>query len=335
MAERKTRVAVIGTGGTISSIGRDSLDLVEYGDKGHKAEVADVLELFPEAQQGYDIVPVPYRAVSSTLLQPGDWLALNEKIHEIVDQDPSIAGVVITHGTASLEETAYFLHLVLKVDVPVVLVASQRPPTGLSTDAGLNFLNAVRVAASPAARGLGVLAVLNDEIQSAREVTKTSTYRLDTFRTPDFGILGQADPDGTVAFYRRPIRRHAPDTEFDVRRTTALPTVDIVYTYVGADGRIIDALIESGTEGIVNAGFPAGKPTPAQQDSLIEAVRRGIVVVQSHRGGRGRVIARDKTQEMGFVVADNLNPQKARILAMLALTVTKSGDEIQRIFSEY
>jgi len=226
-AQPKRRVALIGTGGTISSIGRGSLDLWEYMDAGRKAEPDELLLRFPEVAAAAEIVPVRFRALSSAAVGPADWLALHSVVHDAVSREAPLDGLVVTHGTATLEETAYFLNLTLKVDATVVLVGSQRPATGLSSDAALNLVNAVRVAGAPEARGLGVLVLLNDEIQAAREVTKTSTLRLETFRSPDVGMLGYADPDGRVAIYRRPVRRHAPGTEFDVRGRADLPRVDI------------------------------------------------------------------------------------------------------------
>ena len=216
MNAAKPRVALIGTGGTISSIGRDSLDLWEYMDTSRKAEPDELLQRFPEVAEAADIVPVRFRAVGSTAIGPADWLALDAAVHDAVAREAPLDGVVITHGTATLEETAYFLNLTLKVDAPVVVVGSQRPATGLSSDAAMNLLNAVRVAGAPAARGLGVLVLLNDEIQAAREVTKASTLRLETFRSPDLGMLGYADPDGRVAIYRKPAR--APRARHGVRR---------------------------------------------------------------------------------------------------------------------
>jgi L-asparaginase len=193
-AQSKRRVALIGTGGTISSIGRGSLDLWEYMDAGRKAEPDELLLRFPEVAEAAEIVALRFRSVSSAAVGPADWLALDAAVHDAVAQAAPLDGVVITHGTATLEETAYFLNLTLKVHATVVLVGSQRPATGLSSDAGLNLLNAVRVAGAPEARGLGVLVLLNDEIQAAREVTKTATLRLETFRSPDVGMLGYADP---------------------------------------------------------------------------------------------------------------------------------------------
>jgi L-asparaginase len=333
--ESKPRVVLIGTGGTISSIGRESLDLWEYMDASRKAEPDELLVRFPEVAEAAEIVCVRFRAMSSAAVGPVDWLALDAAVHAAVSRDAPLDGVVITHGTATLEETAYFLNLTLKVDTTVVLVGSQRPVTGLSSDAGLNLLNAVRVAGARDARGLGVLVLLNDEIQAAREVTKASTLRLETFRSPDLGMLGYADPDGRVAIYRKPTRRHAPGTEFDVRGRTELPRVDIAASYAGADGAAVQAFVAAGAQAIVSASLPPGVTTPGETDALLEARRRGVLIVLSSRAGSGRVLPRTTLRERGFVVADNLNPQKARVLAMLALTRTDDVAEVQRMFDEY
>ncbi len=201
---------------------------------------------------------------------------------QLVAEHADLAGIVIGHGTATLEETAYILNLTLKVAVPVVLVGAQRPSSALSTDAGLNLVNAIRVAASPEARGMGVLVVLNDEIQAARDVTKTSTLRLQTFRSADFGVLGHADGDA-VAFYRRPVRRCCPDTEFDIRSLDALPRVDIAYAYAGGDGTAVRAFIAAGAKGIVSAGFAPGGAPPGEFEALKEAAAQGVVVMQCTR----------------------------------------------------
>ena len=331
----KRRVALIGTGGTISSIGRGSLDLWEYMDTSRKAEPDELLVRFPEVAEAAEIVSVRFRSVGSTSIGPDEWLALTAAVHDAVGREAPLDGLVITHGTATLEETAYFLHLTLKVDATVVLVGSQRPATGLSSDAGLNLLNAVRVAGAPEARGLGVLVLLNDEIQTARDVTKTSTLRLEAFRSHDLGMLGYADPDGRVAIYRRPSRRHAPDTEFDVRGRTELPRVDIAASYAGADGAAVRAFVAAGARAIVSASLPPGVTTPAETEALLEARRHGVLIVVSSRAGSGRVLPRTHLRRQGLVVADNLTPQKARVLAMLALTRTDDPSEVQRFFDEY
>jgi len=331
----KPRVALIGTGGTISSIGRGSLDLWEYMDTSRKAEPDELLARFPEAAEAAEIVSVRFRAVGSTAIGPAEWIALDAAVHDAVAREAPLDGVVITHGTATLEETAYFLNLAIRVDLTVVIVGAQRPASGLSSDAGMNLVGAVRVAAAPEARGLGVLVVLNDEIQAAREVTKTSTLRLETFRSADVGMLGYADPDGRVAIYRRPARRHAPGTEFDVSGRLDLPRVDIAYSYADADRTAIDAFVAAGARGIVSASLAPGMTTAVEQTALVEARRRGVLVVLSSRAGSGRVLPRAVLRERGFVVADNLLPQKARILAMLALTRSEDPVEVQRMFDQY
>ncbi len=238
------------------------------------------------------------------------------------------------HGTATLEETAYALNLTAKVDVPIVVVGSQRPASALSTDAGLNLVNAVRTAASPQARGMGVLVCLNDEVQSAREVTKTSTARVQTFRSPDFGVLGHADGDAVV-FYRRPTRKHAPDTEFDIRQLDALPRVDIAYSYAGDDGAATRAFVAAGAKGIVAAAFAPGLLSPPEMDALKAALAAGVTVVVSSRAGSGRTFESSRLRNIGLLTADNLKTQKARILLALALTKTSDPAEIRRMFATY
>ena len=334
MSEQQPRVAVIGTGGTISSVGRDGLDIVRYVDVGKIYEVDELLNTFPETLDQADVVPVRLRAMPSTAIGPAEWLEIAAKIHELANNDPDLAGVVVTHGTATLEETAYFLNLTLKVNIPVVLVGAQRPATGLSTDAGMNLVNAIRTAKDPASRGRGVLALLNDEIHFARDVTKTSTLRLQTFKSRDFGLLGHADFD-KIAYYRMPERRRAPDTEFDVRGATALPRVDISLTYAGSDGTVIDALVAAGTKGIVVTAMAPGYTTPAEHEALCRAADAGVAIVQSTRAGSGRVGDVPSKRAPGAVLADNLTPQKARILLMLGLTATRDSAELQRMFDEY
>jgi L-asparaginase len=330
----KPMIAAIGCGGTISSLGRDSTDVLDYPDFGNKLAIEDVIGRVAEVAAIAEVLPVPFRSVGSTAIGPSEWLELAATIHRLAAERPEIAGFVVAHGTATLEETAYFLHLVLKTDKTVVLVGAQRPASALGSDASINLFGAVRVAIDPAARGLGVLVALNDEIQSAREATKTSTYRLQTFRSPDFGALGHIDGDG-VQIYRRPTRRHSPDTEFDVGRIGALPRVDIAYSYGGADATVVDALVAAGARGIVTAGFAPGIPAPVERQALERAAKAGVVIVQSSRAGSGRVAPRRYLRESGMVAADNLNPQKARILLMLALTRTAEINDIQRIFASY
>lgn len=332
---RLPRVAIIGTGGTISGVGQHRLDFHEYSTSGRFMHVEEVLASVPELDQVAQVTPIRYKNVGSGSIGPDDWLALAGLIDRTASSDPDLAGIVVTHGSATLEETACFLNLALHVPVPVVVTGAMRPSSSLGSDGGLNLLNAVRVASSPDARGLGVLVVLNDEINAARDVSKTSTYRVHTFVSRELGVLGHADPDRLV-FYRRPLRRTAPDTEFHVSDLSALPRVDIIPGYAGADGVMVEAAIAAGARGLVSAGLPPGAPSPLQKDALKKAAATGVVVVQSSRAGAGRVID-DNTalRKAGFVAADNLTPQKARILLMMALTVTSDLSEIRRIFDTY
>lgn len=331
----RRKICVIGTGGTISFDGRHSLDSYEYMEFGERHEIEQVISRFPEIQAAADIQPVAFRALSSAAVCPTDWLDLVRLIHDLAEGPSAPDGFVVTHGTATLEETAYFLNLVLKTALPVVLVGAQRPKNVLGSDAGPNLLGAVQVAASNEARGLGVLVLLNEEIQAAREVTKTSTHRLEAFQTPDFGMLGYVDPDGRVAIYRRPLRNNAPDTEFNVQALDSLHRVDIVATYAGADASAISAFVAAGARGIVLSSLAPGLVTPNQRDGIISARSNGVLIVQSSRAGSGRVLRRASMREHGIVTADNLNPQKARVLTMLALTVTDDPEKVQAMFDLY
>ncbi len=331
----KPKVAIIGTGGTITSLSSvGPLDLYEYTATGRMLEADQLVEMFPLVREVAEIIPVRFKAVPSTAVSFPEWKQVVLEADKVAAAHPDLAGIVVLHGTASLEETAYALHLAAKVSVPIVLVGAQRPASALSGDAGLNLVNAVRTAASPLSRGLGVLVCLNDEIQAAREVTKTSTARLQTFRTPDFGVLGQADGDA-ISYYRKPVRRGAPDTEFDIRGLDGLPRVDIAYSYAGNDGTATRAFVKAGAKGIVAAGFAPGMLAPAEMEALREAVAAGVIVAVSSRAGSGRTFASSKIVDAGFITADNLNPQKARILLALALTRTGDPAEIKRMFATY
>ena len=323
----KPRILVIGTGGTIASVGAGSLDVLDYPDYGTRLEMAAVLARVPEVERFATVRAVDYRAVPSSAIGPADWLALARLVAAHAgDAD----GFVITHGTSTLEETAYFLDLVLTIPQPVVLVGAQRPISAVGSDAPMNLVAAVRTAAAPTASGLGVLVVLNDEIHAAREVSKTSTYRVQTFRTPDFGALGQVDGDG-VQIYRHPVHRQAGG--FDVAALAALPRVDIAYSYAGADGAAIDAFVAAGAAGIVSAGFAPGLTAPDELAALRRARKAGVLVVQSSRVGSGRIAPRRFLRAEGFIGADNLTPQKARILLALALTRTRELAAIEAMFA--
>lgn len=332
---KKPKVALISTGGTITSLSiLGELDVFEYSSTGTRLDAHGMLEKFPQAKSVADVIPVAFDTLLSTAVSFPHWKKLAEVIAQLTVEHSDLAGVVILHGTSSLEETAYALNLGLKTDIPVVLTGAQRPASALSTDAGMNIFNAVRLAACTEARDLGVLVCLNDEIQSAREVTKTSNGRLQTFRSPDFGALGHVDGD-RIVIYRSPTRRRTPDTEFDLRKIEQLPRVDIAYSYAGGDGVAVQAFIQAGAKGLVGAAFAPGLLSPEEFTAMESAVKQGLTVAISSRAGSGRTFAPSKMREAGFIQADNLTPQKTRILLAMALTQTKDRAEIQRMFDTY
>ena len=328
------RIAVIGTGGTISSLGAGSLDVLDYPDFGQKLTSEALLDRFAETRLVADPVPITFRQVGSTAIGPKDWLELRALIHQTAREQPDIAGFVIPHGTATLEETGFFLNLTLAIDKPVALVGAQRPASALGSDAGTNLVDALRVAGSSEARGKGVLVVLNNEIHPARDVVKTSTYRVQTFRSFDYGALGHVDGDG-VHFYRAPLKAHMPDTPFAGRDFAGLPRVDVIYSYAGADGDLVEAAVKAGARGLVSAGFAPGTPSPAQQAAFLAAAKSGVVVVQCSRAATGRIAPRRRLRETGIVAGEDFSPQKARILLMLMLTETADIARIQQAFQTY
>jgi L-asparaginase len=330
----RKKVAFIGTGGTISSIGKGPLDILDYTANNTMLHAEEILAAVPSVNEVADLLVVKFRNIPSPAIYFPEWKELVALCERLVQENLDLTGIVIGHGTATLEETAYFLNLTLKVPVPVVVVGSQRPLSGLSTDAAMNLVAAIRTAASPASRGRGVLVVLNDEIQAAREVTKTSTFRLQTFRTPDFGVLGSVDGDH-VRYYRRTERRNAPETEFDIGQLDALPRVEIAYAYAGSDGSAIRAFMAAGAKGIVVAAFAPGMATPGDIEAIKDAIKAGVTIVLSTRAGSGVALDGAKSRALGMLTADNLNPQKARLLLALALTATSEPDEIRRIFATY
>lgn len=328
------KIAFIGTGGTISSLGVGPLDIIHYGAHKTMLPAGDILAAVPQVMDVAEVFPVAFANVPSPSIGFAEWKALALQCVTLVGDHPDLAGIVIGHGTATLEETAFALDMLVKVNIPVVMVGSQRPLSGLASDAASNLVGAVRVAADERSRGRGVLVLLNDEIHPARDVTKTATYRLQTFKAHDFGMLGYVDGP-IVSYYRRTERVTAPETEFAPNRIESLPRVDICYAYAGADGADVDAFVAAGAQGIVSAGFAPGMAPPGQMAALERAAKSGVAVVQCTRAGSGMVHDSDRLAGLGFVPADNLNPQKARILLALALTRSRKRSEIIRIFKTY
>lgn len=262
-------------------------------------------------------------------------LKLANRINALLAQD-NVDGVVVTHGTDTMEETAYFLNLVVKSDKPVVLVGSMRPSTAVSADGPLNLFNAVGVAADPNAKGRGVLVVMNDWIHAAHSLTKTSTTAVQTFMSPLRGLVG-VSTYGKNDFYNTPQWKHTTGSEFDVTNVTQLPRVDILYAYADMSPDLIDASVAGGARGIVIAGVGNGNMNKSSLEAAGRAARKGVVVVRSSRVATGTVGRNVEVNddELNLVASDELNPQKARILLMLALLKSRTAIEIQNLFYNY
>lgn len=323
-------VRVLATGGTIAGKGDSPLQTMGY--KAGQLTIEEILAGLPGINQIARVSGEQFVNLPSSALTPLDWLNLAHRVNELMrDQGDPVDGIVITHGTDTLEETAYFLNLVVKSDKPVVIVGAMRPATALSPDGPMNLVNAIRAASSLEARRLGVLVVMNDELFSAREVTKSNANRLDAFKSPEFGAIGAID-NGHVEIYRRPVRKHTLATVFSPEHIKNLPRVDIIVGYVGADDVLVKAVLAAGAQGIVLAGTGAGHISPSADRTLHEALENGIVVVRASRTGGGRILS---SHPRDFIASDNLSPQKARILLMLALSHTTDLDDIQQMFREY
>lgn len=334
MTKAVPEVAFIGTGGTIASIGKDAFDVLDYGNTDNRLHAEGIVAQLPALGGLARLTPIRFKNIESTAVTADDWHELARLCTSLAGDNPDLAGIVIGHGTATLEETAYCLSLTLKLAIPVVVVGSQRPLNGISSDAQANLVAAIRVAVSPDSSGRGVLVVLNDEIHAARDVSKRSTFRLHAFQSPDFGALGQVDGE-TVRYYRRTERRHTLDSEFSIADIAAMPRVDIAYSYAGSDGTAIRAFAAAGAKGVVLAGFAPGMGTPAEVAALEDVISNGVVALQSSRVGSGAALDSARHRAVGILAADNLPPQKARILLGLALARTTDASELARIFATY
>jgi L-asparaginase len=327
------KVRLVATGGTISN--RD----------GGRLTADDLIKSMPGLDRYVRAESEQFANTASSALTLQQWLDLARRINTLFTEDADLAGIVVTSGTDTLEETAYFLNLTVRTEKPVVVVGSMRNPSEVGYEGAANLLEGFRVAAEPASRGKGVLVVLNDEINAARDVTKTDALRLQTFQTRGYGVLGVVDED-RVVYYRDVVKRHTKNTEFDVAKIEMLPRVDVVLTYQGASGDVIKAIVDQGAKGIVIATAGAGATSGTQGDGIRYAIDKGVFVVTGTRAGSGRIAARIRpgavtangdqpTRPTLRIAAEDLAPIKARILLMLALTKTTDGTEIQRMFLEY
>ncbi|NHZ44825.1 type II asparaginase [Massilia sp. CCM 8693] len=326
-------VTILATGGTIAGTGASSTTTVGY--TAATVGVQNLIKAVPELGKVANVTGEQVFQIASENMSNEHWLTLAKRVNVLLAQN-NVDGVVITHGTDTLEETAYFLSLVVKSRKPVVLVGAMRPSTALSADGPINLYNSVMLAASPEAVGKGVLVAMNDQIQSARDVTKVNTSTLDSFRTSELGLLGYIQGSKPF-FYRQSLRKHTTETEFDIGALQSLPQVDIVYGYANMNPVAVDAFMAAGAKGIIHAGVGDGSLAGKVVPSLKAARAKGAIIVRASRVGQG-ILARNgeaNDDQLDFVAADTLNPQKARILLMLALTKTNSTKEIQRMFYTY
>lgn len=331
------RVHLVATGGTISN--RD----------GGRLTSDELARSMPGVERYARVSHEQFANVASSELTLSQWLGLSRRINEIFATDKDMAGIVVTSGTDTLEETAFFLHLTVRDPRPVVVVGSMRNPSTLGYEGAANLLEGVRVAADPASRDKGALVVLNDEINSARHVTKTDALRLQTFRSREYGLLGVVDRD-RVVYFNQIVQRHNARVEFDVATIADLPRVDVLMVYQGAPGDLVRAAVDGGAKGIVMATAGAGALSGTQGEGLAYAAEKGVFIVTSTRTGSGRIappraagppnasfqLTEAQQRRRRFTVAgEDHTPIKARILLMLALTKTNDRDEIQRMFGEY
>ena len=339
------RIRLLATGGTI--VGAQT----SGGARGYRAAALSTEEVVAAVPQLASLAQLEVErvaAIGSQNMDEATWLKLAARTQAALDE-PSIAGVVITHGTDTMEETAYFLNLVLRTEKPVVLVGAMRPATAISADGPINLYNAIAVAAHADTHARGVLVVANDEIHFAREITKTDTTQIGTFRSGHHGLAGLVNT-GRLHLYAPPVRLHTAQSEFAFPRSgerqqadspalvaTLLPRVDILYAHAGMSRDLIDAAVRAGARGLVIAGVGDGNLNAAALTACAEAAKTGVAIVRSSRTGGGIVERNIEIDDdaLGFIAADELNPQKARVLLMLALTRTRDAQTLQEIFLRY
>jgi L-asparaginase len=325
-------VIIIATGGTIAG---DAATSVQSAYTSGQVGVDALIRAVPTLNKVAKVTGEQISNVGSQDMSDAIWLKLAARINELA-KSPNIDGIAITHGTDTMEETAYFLNLTVKTSKPVVLTGSMRPSSALSADGPLNIFNAVAIAGDPAAVGRGVLVTLNDQIHSAHDITKTNTTSVETFMSPFRGLIG-ATSYGVNQYFRGPFKRHTVESEFSVDGVQKLPRVDIIYVYEDMPGDMVDAAVAAETQGIVVAGVGNGNMPRAVLDALSRAVQKGVVVVRASRvptGYVGRNVEVDD-DKLNFVAGEELNPPKARVLLRLALMRTKDPKQIQLAFDTY
>ena len=332
LAEGKPNVVILATGGTIAGAAATG---TQAGYTSGAVTIDAMLAAVPGITDLANIKGEQISNVGSQDMSFDIMLTLAKRINQLLATS-QVDGIVVTHGTDTMEETAFFLNLVVKSDKPVVMVGSMRPSTAVSADGPLNLYNAVGVAIDPNAKGRGVLVVMNDWIHGAHSLTKTSTTAVQTFMSPLRGVVGVATY-GKNDFYNNPQWKHTVGSEFDITNISKLPRVDIIFACADMSADLIEASAQKGTKGIVLAGVGNGNVNKASLDVAADVAKQGVVIVRSSRVATGTVGRNVEVNddELGFVASDELNPQKSRILLMLALLKPRTTTEIQKLFQAY
>ncbi|WP_095052161.1 asparaginase [Pseudomonas sp. Irchel s3b2] len=331
--QKLANVVILATGGTIAGAGASAANSATY--QAAKVGIEQLIAGVPELSQLANVRGEQVMQIASESITNDNLLQLGRRVAELADSN-DVDGIVITHGTDTLEETAYFLNLVEKTNKPIIVVGSMRPGTAMSADGMLNLYNAVAVASSKDARGKGVLVTMNDEIQSGRDVSKMINIKTEAFKSA-WGPLGMV-VEGKSYWFRLPAKRHTMDSEFDIKTIKSLPDVEIAYSYGNVSDTAYKALVQSGAKAIIHAGTGNGSVSSRVVPSLQALRKDGVQIIRSSHVNAGGFVLRNAEQpddKYDWVVAHDLNPQKARILAMVALTKTNDSKELQRMFWEY
>jgi L-asparaginase len=331
-AQKKPNIIVLATGGTIAGAGASSTGSAYTSGQ---VKIEAMIDAVPNIRNLANLKGEQVANVGSQDMNVQVWLTVATRINELL-RDAAVDGIVITHGTDTQEETAYFLNLVVKSDKPVVLTGSMRPSTALSAEGPLNLYNAVAVAANPNAKGYGVMVVMNDEIHAAHSVKKMMTTPVQTFQSPEEGMIGSVS-FGDVTFFHKPHGIHTSKSEFSVDGVKSLPRVDIVYGCADMSPDLVDLMVKAGAKGIVIAGVGDGNMNAATLEAVKRATKAGVQVVRASRVPVGTVLIKGEVndEEYGTVSSDELNPQKARVLLMLALLKQRNRADLQNLFIEY
>lgn len=328
----KPNITILATGGTIAGAGESS---VKSSYSAGAVTVDKLLAAVPDINNMAVIKGEQISNIGSQEMNNKVWLKLAKRVNELLKKD-DVDGVVITHGTDTMEATSYFLNLTVKSKKPIVFVGAMRSGSSMSADGPLNLYNAVSVATSEKSMDKGVLVVMNDEIHSSREVTKTNTSAVNAFDSVNTGKIGTVYY-GNVNYYMTPTRKNTIDSEFDIEKIESLPRVDIVYGHANDTDAFVNAAVQAGAKGIIHAGMGNGNLFPLTQEALAKASKKGVIVARSSRVGTGRTNLHGEVddEKYGFIATDNLNAQKARILLMLGLTKTNDKEKLQEMYFNY